>query len=137
MGPNFAQQALDACEYLHSGVLRNDRASLPVACTYDLNVSATKYFHALEGGEVPLLFLFSGTVFYAGEAGHLQVQQIPWDKECAYGMPVQAWQALMDYHYPGTAWLSLDREIFDRLYAYNAGTALPRGTRPSRVVASC
>jgi hypothetical protein len=100
------------------------RASLPVVCTYDLNVSATKYFHALEGGEVPLLFLFSGTIFYAGEAGHLQVQQIPWDRECTYAMPVREWQALMDYHYPGTAWLSLDREIFDRLYAYRRSHGL-------------
>ncbi len=76
---------------------------LPVPCTYDLNVSATKYFYALEGGEVPLLFLFSGTVFYASEAGHLQVQQIPWDNECTYCMPVHVWKALMDHHYPGTA----------------------------------
>ena len=93
-------------------------ALLPVPCTYDLNVSATKYFYALEGGEVPLLFLFSGTVFYASEAGHLQVQQIPWDNECTYRMPVRVWQDLMDHHYPGTAWLSLDRDLFDRLYAY-------------------
>ena len=93
-------------------------ALLPVPCTYDLNVSATKYFYALEGGEVPLIFLFSGTVFYASEAGHLQVQQIPWDNECTYRMPVHVWKALMDHHYPGTAWLSLDRELFDRLYAY-------------------
>ena len=93
-------------------------ALLPVPCTYDLNISATKYFYALEGGEVPLLFLFSGTVFYATEAGNLQVQQIPWDNECTYRMPVQVWQALMDHHYPGTAWLSLDRELFDRLYTY-------------------
>ena len=93
-------------------------ALLPVPCTYDLNVSATKYFYALEGGEVPLLFLFSGTVFYASEAGHLQVQQIPWNNECTYRMPVHVWKALMDHHYPGTAWLSLDRELFDRLYAY-------------------
>jgi hypothetical protein len=94
------------------------RAVLPVPCTYDLNVSATKYFYALEDGEVPLLFLFSGTIFYAGDGGHLQVQQIPWDRECTYPMPVGAWQALMDHHYRGTAWLSLNREIFDRLYAY-------------------
>jgi hypothetical protein len=93
-------------------------ALLPVLCTYDLNVSATKYFYALESGDVPLLFLFSGTVFYANEAGHLQVQQIPWDKECQYRMPVQVWQSLMDHHYPGTAWLSLNRDVFDRLYAY-------------------
>ncbi len=93
-------------------------ALLPVTCTYDLNISATKYFYALENGEVPLLFLFSGTIFYAAAGGQLQVQQIPWDKECSYRMPVQVWQTLMDHHYPGTAWLSLHRDIFDRLYAY-------------------
>src|SRR5262245_16830055 len=27
---------------------------LPVPCSFDFNVAATKYFHALEGGEVPL-----------------------------------------------------------------------------------
>ena len=32
-------------------------AVLSVQCTFDLNVSATKYFYALEVGEVPLLFL--------------------------------------------------------------------------------
>ena len=32
---------------------------LPVQCTYDLNVIATKYFQALGTGEAPLLFLFS------------------------------------------------------------------------------
>jgi hypothetical protein len=51
-------------------------AILPVTCTYDLNVSATKYFYALAGGEAALLFLFSGTVFYAAEDGRLQVEQI-------------------------------------------------------------
>jgi hypothetical protein len=93
-------------------------ALLPVPCTYDLNVSATKYFYALEDGEVPLLFLFSGTIFYPGAEGQLQVQQIPWDRESTYRMSVHVWQALMDQHYPGTAWLSLNRDIFDRLYAY-------------------
>ena len=39
---------------------------MPITCTYDLEVAATKYFHALEDGEVPLEFLFSGSVFYAG-----------------------------------------------------------------------
>lgn len=93
-------------------------AILPVPCTFDLNISATKYFYALEGGEVPLLFLFSGTVFYAAEDGRLQVQQISWEKECAYRMPVSVWQEMMDHHFPNSAWLPLSREMFDRLYAY-------------------
>jgi len=93
-------------------------ATLTVPCTFDLNVMATKYFYALEGGEIPLLFLFSGTVFYEGPDGNLQVQQISWNKECAYRLPVAVWRELMDHHYPNTAWLSLNREVFERLYAY-------------------
>lgn len=93
---------------------------LPVQCTYDFNVIATKYFYALEGGEVPLLFLFSGTIFYSGLDGGLQVQQIPWDKESIYRMPVNVWADLMNHHYPNSAWLSLRRDVFDRLAAYKS-----------------
>ena len=57
---------------------------MPVTCTYDLEVVATKYFYALEGGEVPLEFLFSGTVFYAAEGGRLQTARISWEKEAEY-----------------------------------------------------
>ena len=39
---------------------------LPVACTYDFEVAAAKYLHALDDGEVPLRLLFSGTVFTRG-----------------------------------------------------------------------
>jgi len=100
-------------------------ALLTIPCTYDLNVVATKYFYALEEGEVPLRFLFSGTIFYEAEDGRLQVQQISWNKECAYRMPVQVWQELMDHHYPNTAWLSLNREVFERLYAYRRSHGIP------------
>src|SRR5277367_3396735 len=54
---------------------------VPVPCTFDFNVAATKYFHGLADGDVPLSFLFSGTVFYGDSAGALQVAPIPWDKE--------------------------------------------------------
>ena len=93
-------------------------ALLAVPCTYDFNVSATKYFYALEGGEVPLLFLFSGTIFYEGPEDRLQIQQVSWNKECAFRMPITIWQAMMDEHYPNTAWLALDRGLFERLYAF-------------------
>ena len=46
-------------------------ATLAVPCSYDLNLAATKYFYALKDGEVPLLFLFSGTVFYSVPDGRL------------------------------------------------------------------
>jgi Family of unknown function (DUF6084) len=93
-------------------------ALVPVPCTFDLNVSATKYFYALDGGEIPLLFLFSGTVFYSASDGRLQTQQISWGKECEWRMPVNVWREMMEHHYPQTAWLRLPRDVFDKLYAY-------------------
>ena len=40
---------------------------VPVPCTYDLEIAATSYFHALDEGDIPLVLLFSGTVFTKGE----------------------------------------------------------------------
>jgi hypothetical protein len=99
-------------------------AKLTIPCTFDLNVMAAKYFYALKEGEVALLFLFSGTIFYEADDGRLQVQQISWNKECQYRMPVAVWKELMDHHYPNSAWLSLNREVFERLYAYRRSHGL-------------
>jgi hypothetical protein len=98
---------------------------LPVPCTFDFNVAATKYFYALEAGEVPLCFLFSGTIFYAGEDGALQVGQISWEKEVNYRLPIGAWKAMMDLYYPNSAWLCLNRDAFDQLYRYKVAHGLP------------
>jgi hypothetical protein len=98
---------------------------LPVACSYDLEVTASKYFDALDDGEVPLEFLFSGTVFYSGPEGLLQTARIAWTQEAEYAMPVRVWRETMDRHFPGGAWLRLRRDSFDRLQAYKARNALP------------
>ncbi len=100
-------------------------AHLAVPCTYDLNVLATKYFEALEDGEVPLLFLFSGSVFYTGPDNRLQVQRISWDKECIYAIPVALWKEVMEHHFPGSAWLYVQRDSFQRLCAYKRDQGLP------------
>lgn len=97
---------------------------LPVPCTYDFNVAATKYFYALHDGEIPLLFLFSGTAFYAAD-GALQIAQIPWDREASFRLPVPAWQRMIDQYYPNSAWLYLQRDVFDRLYQYKLRRGLP------------
>jgi len=91
---------------------------LPVPCTYDLNLASAKYFNALEGGEVWLLFLFSGSMFYLAPDGRLQMERVSWDQECVYEMGIGTWQELMARQYPNTAWLYLRREVFDRLYDY-------------------
>lgn len=98
---------------------------LPVPCTFDFNVAATKYFAGLEDGEIPLCLLFSGTVFYETEDETLQVAQISWDKETKYRLPVQVWRKMMDLYYPNTAWLCLRRDVFDRLYEYKRRRGIP------------
>jgi hypothetical protein len=92
---------------------------VPVACTYDFEVSAARYLNTLDGGDVPLLFLFSGTMFIRSQNG-FQVQQIPWDKEAAFRMPVQVWRDLMDLYFPGSAWIRLRRENVDALERFRA-----------------
>jgi hypothetical protein len=97
---------------------------LPVVCTYDLEVSATRYFDALADGEVPLEFLFSGSVFYRGEGGALQTARISWEHEAQYRLPVAVWRETMDRHFPGTAWLRLPKDSYDRLCAFRSRRAL-------------
>ena len=98
---------------------------MPVTCTYDMEVVSAKYFHALEGGEVPLEFLFTGTVFYAGEAGQMQITRISWEKETEFRMPVRLWKEMMEHYFPNSAWLQLRKDAFDRLYDYKTRMGLP------------
>ncbi|MEV0387031.1 DUF6084 family protein [Nonomuraea sp. NPDC050643] len=88
-----------------------------VPCTYDFDVAATKYFHGLEDGEAPLDLLFTGTVFYL-DGDRLQAAHLPRGTEASYRMPVRVWRELMERHFPGSAWVRLGRDAFDRLYAY-------------------
>jgi hypothetical protein len=97
---------------------------LPVPCSYDFSLAATKYFDALEGGDIPLCFLFTGTVFYESEDGGLQAAQVAWDKEAYFRLPAVTWRALMDLYYPNTAWLGLRKDVFDRLSAYKSSRCL-------------
>lgn len=99
--------------------------NVELPCTFDFNVAATKYFHALETGEIPLCVMFSGTVFYSQPDGPLQIMQIPWDKEANYRLPIAVWKQMMDAHYPDAQWLSLQRDIFERLYAYKVKHGIP------------
>jgi hypothetical protein len=97
---------------------------LPVVCTYDLEVVAARYLQALEGGDVPLEFLFSGTVFYSDAGGRLQTSRIALDSEAGYRMPVALWRETMDRYFPASAWLRLGKDSFDRLVAYKSRNAL-------------
>jgi hypothetical protein len=98
---------------------------LTVPCTYDLEVATAKYFYALDDGDVPLELLFSGTIFFAADGGVLQAAQIPWDSEATFRMPVRVWKQAIENHFPGSAWLRLRDDVFDRLVAFKARHALP------------
>jgi len=99
--------------------------NLPVLCTYDFEVVSTKYFDALENGDIPLNFLFSGTIFYQCERGNLQAGQISWQKEATYHLPVATWRAMIQLYYPDSAWLRLPKDVFDQLAHYKATRGLP------------
>jgi hypothetical protein len=152
---------------------------LALPCTYDLDVIGSKYLHALEAGDVPLDFLFSGTVFLRGAASPaaatgsaisasaaspppsaspsgasrsaasppsagspspaasslsagsapsaafplatpFAVEQVPWECESRYAMPVTVWREMIDSYFPNSGWLRADAEIMKELAAYRA-----------------
>ena len=97
---------------------------LPVPCTYDLEVASARYLQGLDDGTIPLVLLFSGTVFVAQGEG-FSVELIPWSCEAAYRMPVSVWRDVVDAHFPGSAWLRCSRETLDALSDYKATHALP------------
>jgi hypothetical protein len=97
---------------------------LPVPCTYDLEIASTSYFHALEDGEIPLVLLFSGTLFTKGDNG-FSVSQVPWHKEATYRMPVAEWRSMMETFFPGGGWLRVSRSTLEALGQYKNARAIP------------
>jgi len=98
---------------------------LPIPCTFDFNVGATKYFYGLEDGLVPLCLMFSGTVFYARGSEALQVSPISWDKEARFMLPIKIWREMMETYYPNVAWMCLRRDVFELLYRYKVRNGIP------------
>ncbi len=97
---------------------------IPVPCTYDLEVASGRFFEAIGDGEIPLLLLFSGTVFVRTEGG-FQVEQVPWDKEATYRLPAKVWREMIDLFFPGEGWLRLDTVTIDGLRDFKAERGLP------------
>jgi hypothetical protein len=97
---------------------------LPIPLSYDLEIGATRYFAGLEDGEVPLLLLFSGTIFGTAD-GRLSVHQVPWSKEASYRLPVALWREAIDAHFPNSGWIRLSRHTLDELQRFKTAAALP------------
>jgi hypothetical protein len=99
------------------GFRGSTETELAVPCTYDFDVAAAKYLHAVRDGDIPLSFLFSGTVISRGATGYA-VTQIPWHKECTFPLPVATWRRTMDLYWPGGAWIRMRADTLDALHAF-------------------
>ncbi len=129
--PSRWSQTLRSLLWTHANVVvpafagASTMVDLHVPCSFDFNVAATKYFEGLTEGEIPLLVMFSGTVFYALAETPLQVAPISWNQEARFKLPVKVWREMMDSYYPNVVWLNLRRDVFDRLYRYKMQNSIP------------
>ena len=98
--------------------------TLPVPMTFDLEVTAARYFSSLPDGEVPLAFHFSGSILMRGEDGRVQVVSVPWSCSTTWRMPVAIWRELLARHYPGRSWVALQADTVERLTAYRSDHGL-------------
>jgi len=106
------------------GFTGSTETDLALPLSYDLEIGSTRYFAGLESGEVPLLLLFSGTIFATAD-GRLAVQQVPWSKEATYRLPLSTWRAAIDAHFPDSGWIKMSRATLDELLAFKSRRALP------------
>ncbi len=88
---------------------------VPIACSYDLELAAVKYLHALPGGAVPLALHFNGTVYYRAPDGGLQMVLVPWNRSIDFRMPVEVWRTTIEHYYPNTAWVALRTQTAEAL----------------------
>jgi hypothetical protein len=89
--------------------------TVPVACSYDLELAASKYLHSLPDGEAPLALHFNGTIYYPGENGGLQMVLVPWTKSIDFRLPVSVWKETVEHYYPNTGWVALRSETLEAL----------------------
>jgi hypothetical protein len=106
-----------------TGFTGETEVDLPITCTYDFEIAAAKYMHSLDGGEIPIVAMFSGTVFGKSAAG-LNAAPVSWSEEASYRIPVSLWRDMMDLYFPNTGWLRISRETLDALQQYKTGRAL-------------
>lgn len=101
------------------GFTGSTETDLALPCTYDLDVIGTRYLHALDAGDAPLDFLFSGTIFTRGGNG-FEVEQVPWACEARYAMPVAVWREMIASYFPNSGWLRVGSDVLADLAAFRA-----------------
>lgn len=106
------------------GFKGSTETEVAIPFSYDLEIGSARYFASLEWGEIPLLMLFSGTIFAVAD-GRMRVQQVPWSKEARYQLPVSVWREAVDAHFPNSAWIRMSRHTLDELLRFKSRHALP------------
>ncbi len=89
--------------------------SVPIACSYDLELAAAKYLHALADGIAPLALHFNGTIYYPAEDGGLQMVLMAWNTSIDFRMPVSVWREMIEHYYPNTGWVALRSQTLETL----------------------
>ena len=103
--------------------VRPTEVDLPITCTYDFEIASTKFLHALDDGEIPLVLLFAGSAFLRGDTG-MSVAPVAWHADTTFRLPVAVWRQMMDVYFPNSGWVVLSREVLDKLTQYKASRAL-------------
>lgn len=99
-----------------SGITEVD---LPLPCTYDFEVMGSRFLHAVGEGTIPLSLMFSGTIFIRGQNG-FGVEQVPWNCDARYDLPVTVWQDMMRAYFPNIGWVKMDQDVLDQMADYRA-----------------
>jgi hypothetical protein len=102
------------CSAMVQGFTGITEVDLPLPCTYDFEVTGSRYLHGVGTGDIPLALLFSGTVFTRGSHG-FGVQQVPWDCEADYALPVAVWRQMIASYFPNSGWIRLDQDVLTSL----------------------
>lgn len=96
-----------------------------IPCSYDMELAATKYLHALPDGAAPMAVHFNGIVYYPAENGGLQMSLVPWSTSIDFRMPVSVWRETIDHYYPNTAWLGVRSQTLEALQREKLRRGLP------------
>jgi hypothetical protein len=87
-------------------------------CTIDLGLAWARYFAAIGAAEVPVLLLFSGTIFHDAGDGALRTAPIPWSAEARCTVSADMWREALQEHYGCLAAIPLRKDLLDRLDRY-------------------
>ncbi len=107
------------CSSMVQGFTDITEVDLALPCTYDFDVSGSRFLHAVGEGAIPITLLFSGTVFTKGANG-FGVQQVPWDCEASYQLPIDIWHQMMTAYFPNQGWIRLDHDVLAELADFRA-----------------